>query len=64
MQEGEVNLQTQNNGTFYRPTVWNAQGLLRTEGYIDEGLTCENKKSVELLEKVSHLARDNFLNQI
>ena len=60
MQGRQLDLQSQKNGTFYRPTVWSAQALLQTESYTDEGITCDYEKCFDLMEKVSHLARDNI----
>ena len=67
MQRDQFNQQHQNNDTFYRPSVVNAQSILGSEELPDAGINCNyafDKYSQAYGEIVScfrHLAKDNIL---
>ena len=70
MQRDQFNQQHQNNDTFYRPSVLNAQCNIGSEKFPDAGLNCNyaiDKYSQAYVEFVScfrPLAKDNLLNGI
>ena len=67
LQRDQFNQQLQNNDTFYRPSVVNAQCIFENEIFSDAGINCNyaiDKLSPTYGENVScfrHLAEDNIL---
>ena len=70
MQRDQFNQQHQNNDTFYRPIVVNAQGIIRSEKYPDAGINCSyaiDKNSQAYGGIVScfrRFAKDNILKPL
>ena len=67
MQRDQFNQQLQNNGTFYRPSVVNAQCIIGSEKFPDAGLNCiyaideHSQPYGEIVSCFRHLAKDNIL---
>ena len=69
MQGDQFNQQHQNNATFYRPNVVNAQCIIRSEKYPDAGINCNyaidrySQAYGEIVSCFRHLAKDKSLQQ-
>ena len=67
MQRGQFNQQHQNNDTFYRPTVVNAQTITGSEKFPDAGINCDyandkfSQAYGEIVSCFKHLAKDDVL---
>ena len=67
MQRDQFNQQHQNNDTFYRPSVVNAQCIIGSEKFPDAGINCNyaidkfSQAYGEIVSCFRHLAKDNIL---
>ena len=67
MQRHQFNQQHQNNDTFYRPSIVNAQCNISNEKFPDAGINSKytvdkySQASGEIVSCFRHLARDNIL---
>ena len=66
MRRDQFNQQHQNNDTYYRPSVVNAQCIIGTEKPLDAGKSCHyaidnfSKEYGEIVSCFRHLARNNI----